>query len=85
MLEYKKIDISERIDINKSNKSKEYDICHYWYFLDKNCNYEPYLCNGCHDVMQETVSFNNVTVVSAKGSDYRIHFCFMSKIHVINL
>ena len=54
-------------------------------FLDKNFNYEPYLCNGCHDLMQKTVSFNNAAVVSAKGNDYRIHFCFMSKDDAISL
>ena len=32
---------SEGTDINKTNESKEYDICHYWYFLSKNFNYEP--------------------------------------------
>ena len=32
MLEYKRIDISEGIDVNKTNLSKECDICHYWYF-----------------------------------------------------
>ena len=35
MLEYYKIDISEGIDINITNASKEFGICHYWYFLDK--------------------------------------------------
>ena len=36
MLEYDRIDISEGIDINRSDdKSEECDICHYWYFLDK--------------------------------------------------
>ena len=35
MLEYDRIDISEGIDINKANASKECDICHYSYFLDK--------------------------------------------------
>ena len=29
MLEYDRIDISEGIDINKTNASKECDICHY--------------------------------------------------------
>ena len=29
MLEYKRIDISEGIDVNKTNLSKEYDICDY--------------------------------------------------------
>ena len=34
MLEYHRIDISEGIDIKKTNASKEYKICHYWYFKD---------------------------------------------------
>ena len=29
MLEYERIDISEEIDVNKTNLSKECDICHY--------------------------------------------------------
>ena len=31
---YDKIDLSEGIDVNKINESNEFDICHYWYFLD---------------------------------------------------
>ena len=42
MLEYDRIDISEGIDINKTNTSKECDICHYWCFLNENINYDPY-------------------------------------------
>ena len=34
MLQYEIIAISDRIDINKSDKSKECMICHYWYFKD---------------------------------------------------
>ena len=45
MLEYDRIDISEGTDIDKTKKSKEHNICHYWYFLDKTFNYDPYLCN----------------------------------------
>ena len=41
MIEYEKIDISENIDINKRNKSKERMLCHYWYFLNKNFNCGP--------------------------------------------
>ena len=29
MLEYERSDISEGIDVNKTNLSKECDICHY--------------------------------------------------------
>ena len=38
MLEYDRIDISEGIDTEKTNKSKECKICHYWYFKDINFN-----------------------------------------------
>ena len=51
MLEYDRIDISEGIDINTTNASKECDICHYWYFKDISFKHEPYLCSGCHDLM----------------------------------
>ena len=74
MLEYDTIDTSEGIYINKTNASKECDICHYWYFLSKNVSYEPYLCNGCHDLMQKAMNFNDVDIDSVKESDYRIHF-----------
>ena len=32
MLYYDRIDVSERIDVNKTSASKECDVCHYWYF-----------------------------------------------------
>ena len=79
MLEYDRIDISEDIDMSKTNKSRECGICHYWYFLDKNFNDEKYLCNGCHDLMQKAMNFNDVAILSIKGNDYRMHFWYMSK------
>ena len=66
MLEHDRIDILEGIDTNKTSASKECNICHYWYFLNINFNYEPYLCNGCHDFMQKAISFKHVAIVSIK-------------------
>ena len=54
-------------------------------FLDKNFNYDPHLCNGCHDPMQKAMSFKNIAVVSIKGNDYRTHICYMSKNDAIAL
>ena len=54
MLEYKRIDISEGIDINKTNKLKECMLSHYWCFLDNNFSYGPCLCDGCYNIMQKS-------------------------------
>ena len=85
MLEYVSIDISEVTDISKTNASAECDICHYWYFLHTNFKYEPYLCNGCHELMPKAMNFNDVAIVSVKGSGYRLHFWYTSKKDAINI
>ena len=85
MLEQDRIDISEGTDVNKTNLSKECDICHYWYFEDIGFKYEKYLYNGCHDLMQKAMSFSNVAIVYVKGSAYKINFCYMSKDDAINI
>ena len=51
MLEYDRINISERIDIKKCKEtSKKCNLCKFYYFLDKNFNYGLYLCDGCYDI-----------------------------------
>ena len=73
MLEYEKIDISEGIDLNKTNKSKECMLCHYWYFLHKNFIYGPYLCDGCY-MTQKSIDSKNIDIVYLNGNAYRFIF-----------
>ena len=54
-------------------------------FLDKNFNYEPYLCNGCHYLMQKAINFNDVAIASIKGNYHRLDFWYMSKDDAINI
>ena len=63
MLEYDKVDISEGIDVNKTNESKKCMPCHYWYLLDKNFTYGPYLCDGCCNIMQNSINFKHIAIV----------------------
>ena len=69
MLEYDRIDISEDIDVNKTSLLKECDVCHYWYLKNIGFKHEPYLWNGCHDLMQKAMSFNNIAIVYVKGNE----------------
>ena len=85
MLEYDKIDISEGIDVNKTNASKYMifviigilKILVLWY-------YEPSLYNGCHDLMPKAISFNDIAILYVKGSAYS-HFWYMSKDDAISI
>ena len=38
MLYFDRIHICEGIDVNKTNASKQCDVCHYWYFLNYSFN-----------------------------------------------
>ena len=56
-----------------------------WYFKDIDFKYEAYFCNGCHDLMQKAMSFNNIAIVYVKRNPYRIHFWYTSKDDEINI
>ena len=61
MLEYDRIDVSEGIDV-----SREFNTSHYCYFLDKGLNFQPYVCNGCHDLTQKAMGPDNVVIAYVK-------------------
>ena len=86
MLEYDRIDISEGIDINKFEKtSRRCSLCKFYYFLDKNFSYGPFLCNGCYDMSLKAVSMQNLTIINHNGNHFCVNFTFISKKDAYNL
>ena len=79
MLQYEKIDVSEGINLNGSNKSKECMICHYWYFRDVGYKYEPHVSNQCHDLSMIVYDLNDFIILNIKGVHYRCYVFIMSK------
>ena len=79
MLYFDRIDVSEGNDFNKSSesKSKECDICHYWFFLNKGSKFHPDVCNGCHDLLMMAMNLNSIVILNIKGADY---YCVISGI-----
>ena len=67
----KKNDVSEGIDINKTSASKEWELCHYWFFKDVGFKFEEHVCNGCHDLLTMAHSLKNIAILSAKGATFR--------------
>ena len=84
MLEYNRIDLSEGIDINKCEEtSRKCSLCKFYYFLDKNFKYGPYLCDGCYMSMK-AVSMQSLTIIN-HNRNYCVIFVFMSKKDAYNL
>ena len=84
MLEHDKIDINEGIDTNKNIlTSKKCWLCGCWYFINKNFNYQKYMCNGCHDMSMKAISMHNLCI--GYNNAYRIKFVFLPKNDALNL
>ena len=84
MLYYCRIDISEGIDIAKSNNSRECMICHYWGF-NHWFKFKDSACDGCHDVTMLSVNRSNIAIITIKNVDYCCSICNVSKSEAINL
>ena len=86
MLEYDRIDISEGIDVNSfEDTSRKCSLCQYYYFVNKNFNYQRYLCDGCHDMSVKALSMQHLTIIYHGGHAYRVNYLFMSRNDAFNL
>ena len=69
MLYYDRIDISEGIDLAKSNNSKECMICHYWLF-NYGFVFQDYVCSGYLDLTMLCLNISNITIIAVQIVDY---------------
>ena len=83
MLRYQKIDISEGIDINKTNASKECELSHYWFFKDTGFKFEEHVRNKCHDLLTIAYSLKDIAILNAKGATFRCILRGISKNEVL--
>ena len=85
MLYFDKIDVSERIAVNKTSASKECDICQYWFFLNFSFKFQPNACNRCHDLLMMSMNLSDIAILIIKGSDYCCIISLIRKNETINL
>ena len=43
-------------------------ICNYYYFKD-NFNYQPYVCNKCHDFFMTVMDLSDFFILNIKNND----------------
>ena len=81
---FDRIDVSEGIDVDKTTKLKECDICRYWYFLNKGFKFQPYVYNRCHDLLMMSMNLSNIAILKIKNPDYRCIITGISKMKLYN-
>ena len=74
----------ERIDIHKTNASKESMLCHYWHFKDVRFKFKPHVCNKCTIGCIFSKS-KRIEILKVKGIDYRCILCGISKNKAVNI
>ena len=84
MLYDRRIGISEGIDINKWNASKEFNISHYWYFSTVYL-FQLYFWNGCHNVLMMSLKLSVIAILSINSVDYCCIITGISKYEAVNV
>ena len=74
MLKYDRFGISEGVDVDKTDRSKECMFCHYWHVVNRNFSYSPYTFDGCYGIVQRSRNSKNIAIVHIKKVTYRIYF-----------
>ena len=84
MLQSEKISVSEGIDLDKTNTSKEYMLCHYCFFKVVGFKFEPHVCNKCHDVLMTAYELKNIGILNVKRVDFRCILWGISRAEAVN-
>ena len=72
ILYYDRIDVFEGIDVDKTSESKE-------------CDLQPNVCNGCHDVLMISMNLSNIAILNINYVKYRWLINRISKSEAVNL
>ena len=54
-------------------------------FLDKGVTFQPYVCNGSHDVLMISMNLRNIAILKPYGVNYRCIITEISKSEAISL
>ena len=85
MISYERFDCSEGIDLNKSKESIKCMICRYYYFKNTGFKYQPYVCNGCHDISMGVINLSDFFICNIKSVNYRVYAANISKQDAVNV
>ena len=63
---------------NNKKEGVKYMISNHYYFKNK-FNYQPYICNDCHDFSMTVMDLSDFYVLTIKGNNYRVYISNIDK------
>ena len=68
------LDTTESIDVYRTGvgSSKQCNICHFYFFKNRNFNYQHYICTGCHDAALCAQAITDIKIIIIKRGTYRV-------------
>ena len=73
MISYEKIS-----GYNKTKEGVKCMVCNHYYFNGK-FDYQPYVCNKCHDFSMTVMDLSDSFVLNIEGHDYRVYISNINK------
>ena len=83
MRQYERIDLSEEIDLNKTSRSKECEICNYNYFSNS-FKFDSNVYNDCNRGIT-AFELKNLAIVIVRGIGHRFFMFDMTEGDVHNI
>ena len=59
-------------------------VCNHYCFKDK-FDYQPYVCNDCHDFSMTVINLRNFLFLTIKNVDNRIYISNIDKKEAVNI
>ena len=85
MLYHDRTNVLEGINVNSTDESKEYDICHCWYFLNRGFKFQSSLSNRCYHLLMMSMNVSDIAILNIVGADYRCIISGIRKSEIIKL
>ena len=59
-------------------------LSHYWYFKDVGFEFEPHVCNECHNLLVTAYELKNIAILNLKNVDFRCILWGISRDEAVN-
>ena len=61
----------KELTLKKTVNSKEFMLCHYWYFKDVGFRFGAHVCNKCHNILMTANELTNTVILNVNGVNFK--------------